>query len=110
MNVKRVHRIWQQERLCVPIRRRHRCRSDRVVLHPLSASRPNQVWTYDVVHDPCANGQRVKMLTLTDEFTRESLALEGATTIRAPCVVTVLEQVFRRYGTPAYLRSVNVVA
>lgn len=107
VNVKRVHRIWRQERLGVPTRRKRRRRPDRTVLRPIAATRPNQVWTYDFVHDTCANGQRLKILTLTDEFTRESLAIEVATTIRAARVVTVLAQVFGRHGAPAYLRSDN---
>jgi len=35
------------------------------------------------MHDTCANGQRLKILTVTDEFTRESVALEVATRIQA---------------------------
>ncbi len=74
---------------------------------PIQATRPNHVWTYDFVHDACANGQRLKILTLTDEFTRESLAIEVATTIRAADVLAVLEQVMRQRGVPGYLRSDN---
>jgi putative transposase len=107
VNVKRVHRIWRQERLCVPTRRKRRRRADRTVLRPIEATCPNQVWTYDFVHDTCANGQRLKILTLTDEFTRESLAIEVATTIRATRIVAILHQVFQQQGAPAYLRSDN---
>ena len=70
VNVKRVHRLWRQERLSVPRRRPRRQRSNRKVLHAIEAACPNQVWTYDFVHDACANGQRLKILTVTDEFTR----------------------------------------
>ncbi len=62
---------------------------------------PNQVWTYDFVHDACANGQRLKILTVTDEFTRESIAIEVATTMRAPRVLAVLEHLMEQHGTPA---------
>jgi putative transposase len=65
------------------------------------------VWTYDFVHDTCANGQRLKILTLTDEFTRASLAIEVATCLRAQQVIQVLEQVIRQHEAPAYLRSDN---
>jgi putative transposase len=74
---------------------------------PIAATRPNQVWTYDFVHDACANGQRLKMLTVTDEFTRESLAIEVATAIRAHGVLRVLERLVAHHGAPAYLRSDN---
>lgn len=91
----------------MPTRRKRRRRPDRKVLCPIEATCPNQVWTYDFVHDRCANGQRVKILTLTDEFTRESLAIEVATTTRLARIVAVLAQVFQQQSTPTYLRSDN---
>ena len=36
----------------------------------------------DFVYDACANGQQVKCLTIVDEFTRESLAIDVAGSIR----------------------------
>ncbi len=47
VNVKRVHRIWGQERLSLPGRRPRGRRADRNVCRPLAATRPNQVWTCD---------------------------------------------------------------
>jgi putative transposase len=36
---------------------------------PQAPSEPNQVWSYDFVFDHCANGQQLKCVTVTDEFT-----------------------------------------
>jgi putative transposase len=33
------------------------------------------VWSYDFVFDWCANGQQLKCLTVTDEWTKEGLAM-----------------------------------
>jgi putative transposase len=107
INVKRVHRLWRQERLSLPCRRPRRRRADMNVIRLVQATHPNHVWTYDFVHDSCANGQRLKILTVTDEFTRESLAIEVATSIQARRVIHVLEQVLRDRGAPIYLRSDN---
>jgi putative transposase len=107
VNVKRVHRIWRQERLSLPYRRPRKRRAVRMVCRPMETTQPNQVWTYDFVHDACANGQRLKILTLTDEFTRESLAIEVATRMSAPQVIQVLDRVIRARGIPVYLRSDN---
>ncbi|HSH82150.1 MAG TPA: DDE-type integrase/transposase/recombinase, partial [Herpetosiphonaceae bacterium] len=107
VHVKRVHRIWRQERLSLPARRPRRRRADRKVCRLIEATRPKQVWTYDCVHDSCANGQRLKILTLTDEFTRESLAVEVASRISAQQVIQVLDRVIRERGTPSYVRSDN---
>jgi hypothetical protein len=38
------------------------------------------VWSYDFVFDRCANGQQLKCLTVTDEFTKEGLAIDAAVT------------------------------
>ncbi|MDP9311284.1 MAG: integrase core domain-containing protein, partial [Chloroflexota bacterium] len=53
------------------------------------------------------NGQRLKILTVTDEFTRESLAIEVATRIRAGEVLQVLQRIIAHRGAPGYLRSDN---
>jgi putative transposase len=107
INVKRTHRLWREAQLCVPSRRPKRRRTHRQEPRPIQAVRPNHVWTYDFVHDACANGQRLKILTVTDEYTRESLAIEVATTIRARGVLPKLEQLVAQRGAPAYLRSDN---
>jgi putative transposase len=105
VNVKRVHRLWREEQLCVSVRRPRRRRTERKETLPLAATHPNQVWTYDFIHDRCANGQRLKILTVTDEFTRESLAIEGETRIRTREVMQVLQHSITQRGAPAYLRS-----
>lgn len=107
VNVKRVHRLWRHECLSVPCRRPRKRRADKKVVRSIAAMCPNQVWTYDFVQDRCANGQRLKILTVTDEFTRESLAIEVATRIPAQRVIAVLAQVVQARGAPAYLRSDN---
>ena len=107
VNVKRVHRLWRQERLSLPCRRPRRRRADRKDVRLLEATRPNQVWSYDFVHDSCANGQRLKILTVTDEFTRDSLAVEGETRLRARGVLKVLGRLIAERGAPEALRSDN---
>lgn len=105
INPKRVRRVWR--RLGLQHRRR-KCRKIRTgqprVLAPTG---PNQVWAYDFVHDTCASGQKLKMLTVIDEWTRECLAIEVRPSMGAATVIAVLERAFRTYGTPAVLRSDN---
>lgn len=107
INVKRTQRLWREAQLCVPARRPKRRRTPRRETRPIQAVRPNHVWTYDFVYDACANGQRLKILTVTDEYTRESLAIEVATTIRARGVLPKLERLVAQRGAPAHLRSDN---
>lgn len=68
---------------------------------------PNHVWTYDFVFDRCANGQKVKLLTVVDEYTRESLAIRAATSIKSNAVVETLSRLVAERGAPLCLRSDN---
>ena len=74
---------------------------------PLAATRPNEVWTYDFIQDKCNRGHRLKFLTITDEFTRQSLAVVTATSIRAERVRQELERLFTKHGAPECIRSDN---
>ena len=66
VNHKRVQRVWQLEGLSLPLRRS--CRKIRTGASvPLAATRPNEVWSYDFIHDKCNRGHRLKFLTITFE-------------------------------------------
>ncbi len=107
VNDKRVHRLWQQEKLSLPLRRPKRLRRGQATAMCPRAMRPNHVWTYDFVFDRCANGQKLKILTVVDEYTRESLAVETATSIRSGKVLSVLGALIAERGVPEHLRSDN---
>lgn len=105
VNQKRVRRVWQQERLQVQRVRRprpHRSRSPR-----LEATHPGHIWAYDFVEDAFASGTTFKVLTVMDEFTREGLALDVATTTSAERVIGVLTALFAQHSAPTFLRSDN---
>lgn len=57
--------------------------------------------------DACANGQQLKCLTVIDEHTRESLAIDVAGSIRSGRVIEVLSRIISERGAPKYLRSDN---
>ena len=65
------------------------------------------MWAYDFVFDSCANGQKLKCLTVVDEWTRESLAIDVAGCIRWKRLVEVLSRLVSVHGAPRYLRSDN---
>ncbi len=74
---------------------------------PISAKYPNHIWSYDFMEDFCLNGQRLRLLTVVDEFTRESLAIHIDTSIPSAQVQIVLQILFLIHGKPTYLRSDN---
>jgi putative transposase len=69
--------------------------------------RANAVWSYDFVHDICANGQKLKCLTVVEEYTRECLAIEVSARIRSSDVIDTLSRLMSTHGMPRYLRSDN---
>lgn len=106
MSPQRTYRLWRHAGLQLPRRRpRRRAASSRP--RPLPATGPNQAWAYDFVHDACANGQKLKCLTLIDEFTHESLAIDVAGSLRSGRVIEVLTRLISARGTPMFLRSDN---
>ena len=102
----RVRRLWRSLGLNIPRRRPKRRRSGSDIRLP-GAVRPNAVWSYDFVHDQMVDGRSLKLLCVIDEFTRECLAIEVGTSLRAQDVILTLSRLMRLYGKPAHLRSDN---
>lgn len=106
VNVKRVHRLWRKEGLALSRRRPRK----RLRLGQRRQPKPegvNSVWAWDFVHDACANGQKLKCLTVVDEHSRECLAIDVAGRISARRVIEVLSRLVAVHGPPKYLRSDN---
>ena len=106
MSVGRAYRLWRAAGLQVP-RKRPRKRVAAARPRPQAPCGPNQVWSYDFVFDHCANGQQLKCLTVTDEFTKEGLAIDVDGRIRSPRVIEVLSRLVSARGAPTFLRSDN---
>jgi putative transposase len=81
-NRKRVQRLWRDEGLRLPPKPRRRRRGKRMPGH-VTAACPNQVWALDFLVDQTADGRPIKILTVTDEHTREALATHAARRIGA---------------------------
>ena len=109
VNRKRVQRLWREEGLRVPQRRRKRRRlgDSTVPAERLRAQRPNHVWAFDFQFDQTADGRALKLLNVVDEFTRESLAMLVARSIDADTAVSVLGALAAERGAPELLRCDN---
>ena len=106
VNRKRVQRLWREERLRVPQRKRKRRRlgDSTVPAARLRAERPNQVWAFDFQFDQTADGRALKLLNIVDEFTREALVMLVARSIDADRTVSELERLVSERGAPEHLR------
>jgi putative transposase len=106
MGTDRAYRLWKRAGLQIP-RKRPRKRVATIRPRPNPPTAANQVWAYDFVFDTCANGQQIKCLTVVDEWTRESLAIDVAGSIRSGRVIEVLSRLISVHGSPRYIRSDN---
>ena len=68
------------------------------------ATRSNETWAMDFVHDQLATGRKLRVLTIVDIFSRFSPALEPRFTFRGTDVVEILERVCNEVGFPATIR------
>ncbi len=108
VNNKRVRRLWRDEGLRVPQRRRKkRLVGIGIQVGAMSPIRPNVVWAMDFQFDTTADGRQIKMLNVIDEFTRECLAIEVDRSIDADHVVAVLDRLAAQRGAPVYVRFDN---
>ena len=104
INQKKTRRVYRelglQLRNKTPKRRvKAKLRDDR-----RPATRSNETWAMDFVHDQLATGQKLRVLTVVDTFSRFSPALEPRFSFRGADVVAVLERVGRQVGLPATIR------
>ena len=106
VNHKKVERLWRVHGLTVPVKRRQR-RRGKGLERPIQPLYPNHVWAYDFMEDSCVHGRKLRILTVVDEFTRESHETYVDYSIPAAKVIDVLEFLFFLHGFPGYLRSDN---
>jgi putative transposase len=109
VNHKRVARIWRREGLKVPSKQPKRGRlwlNDGSCIR-LRPEHRNHVWAYDFVFDRTHNGRALKLLTVVDEYTRESLAIEVDRRMTSRGVLRVLARLMLQHGLPRHIRSDN---
>ena len=105
VNNKRIHRLWRDEGLRVPYRKKKRpLRGIGVAVGAFSPIRPNVVWALDFQFDQTRDGRMLKLLNVIDEYTRECLAIDVDRSIDADGVVRCLERLAAERGAPAYVR------
>lgn len=109
VNRKKVQRLWREEGLRVPPRRRKRYRlgDSTTPADRLRAEHPNHVWALDYQFDVTATGRTIKILHVVDEFTRESLADVVDHSIDADATVAALDKIAAGRGHPAFVRCDN---
>ena len=99
VNHKRVYRLYREEGLGIRVkRRRKRVAAPRVL--PAPPRRPNERWSLDFLTDSLADGRRFRVLTLVDNVSRVSPAIEVGVSLTGERVVAVLERLRQTVGLP----------
>jgi putative transposase len=99
INRKRTYRLYREEGLAV--KRRKRKRIGLVERKPLpKPTSVNRSWSMDFVADTLCDGRKIRCLTIVDDCSRESPAIEVDTSISGRRVVTVLERLADLRGLP----------
>ena len=105
VNKKRVRRLYRLEGLQVRMRARRR---KHMALHrgpaPTPAG-PTERWSMDFVHDAMADGRPFRVLTVVDQWSRQSPILETATAISGQAVGEALDRALVYGSAP---RSITV--
>jgi putative transposase len=104
VNAKRVYRLYRE----MGLQLRHKTPRHRVKAKLREDRRPatrsNETWAMDFVHDQLATGTKLRVLTIIDTFSRFSPAIEPRFNFRGADVVEVPERVGREVGLPAAIR------
>ena len=105
INKKRVRRLYRLEGLQLRMRVRRR---KHIALHrgpaPVPAG-PTERWSMDFVHDALADGRQFRVLTVVDQWSRQSPILEVASSLSGVTVGVALDRVLPQAHA---LRSITV--
>ena len=109
VNLKRVYRLWRSKGYRVEAHKTRKivCGSGANACNRRRASFRNDIWAYDFIFDRLENGRPLKILAVTDEYTRESLALEVGRSIPGSRVIEILNKLVLERGLPSGIRSDN---
>jgi putative transposase len=106
VNAKRVYRLYKQEGLSLRLKtKKKRASAVRVPMpRPSSAL---ESWSMDFVSDSLVSGAKFRALTIVDNFSRVSPAVEVDFSLTGRRVAEVLDRLGRVYGLPKTIRVDN---
>jgi len=107
VNRKQVYRLYKQVGLSIRSKKPRRHRGVAKRMPPPASSRPDESWSMDFMADELFDGRRFRLLTIVDDFTRESLAIEVGQRLTGGHVAEVLDRIGRVRSLPQHIRVDN---
>ncbi len=99
VNHKRIHRLYREEGLSIRVKPKRK-RVSALRISPPPAQRPQERWSLDFLADSLADGRRFRVLTIVDNVSRVSPAIEAGVSLTGERVVAVLERLKGAIGMP----------
>src|SRR3569832_2153829 len=106
-NHKRVYRLYQAEGLSLRLNRPKRNKSAKLRQPKQLVTAMNQIWIMDFVSDALFDGRRLRALTVVDNYTRESLAIDVGQSLKGDDVVNTLYWFAVYRGLPTTIKVDN---
>ena len=108
VNHKKIQRLWREEGLRVPQRRRRKRHGTSTAPLTVVADVPNRAWAVDFQFDVTTDERPVKIVSIIDEHTRECLGGMVERSITGEDLIAELDRLAAQRGTyPAVLRCDN---
>jgi putative transposase len=107
VNHKLVYRLYLEEGLQVRTKTPKRRKSCQVRRARPQATQTNESWSMDFMADQLFDGRRFRLLTIVDNFSRESLAIRIGQRLTGDDVVKALEEIAKQRGVPKSIRVDN---
>ena len=108
VNHKKVQRLWREEGLRVPQRRRRKRHGTSTAADTVTADAPDRVWAVDFQFDVTTDGRPIKIVSIVDEHTRECLGGTVERSITGEDLIAELDRLAAERGNhPAVLRCDN---
>jgi putative transposase len=98
VNIKRVRRLYRIEGLQLRLRTRRRKRASLHRSVPPAASRADERWSMDFVHDSLLDGRAFRALTVIDQCSRWSPVVEVAQSMSGGAVAEALDRAISKHG------------
>ena len=105
-NHKRIYRIYTSMNLNLRSKRKKRlpARVKEPLLRPIY---PNVTWSMDFMHDTLANGRKIRILNIIDDYNREALAMEVDYSLSSHNLCRIMKRLIEERGKPAEVRCDN---
>ena len=98
VNHKRTYRIYTALGMQVRLRRRKKRGRPRILMQV--PTKPNERWSLDFVHDQLADGRRIRILSIVDDYSRACVGQLVATSISGMRVARYLDEVLQTRTMP----------